>query len=114
MCDRPRCNQPCQKILPCYHVCRGLECQKECICTVCDKNDGVDPITTIFLGGEEDEDARFMELPDCGHIFAVSDLDRYVIPYVEVDLTLVAVVIVVQVRIILSSKFALLELLCRA
>ena len=114
MCDRPRCNRPCQKILPCYHVCRGLECQKECICTVCDKNDGVDPITTIFLGGEEDEDARFMKLPDCGHIFAVSDLDRYVIPYVEVDLTLVAVVIAVQVRIILSSKFALLELLCRA
>ena len=108
MCDRPRCNQPCQKILPCYHVCRGLQCQKECICTVCDKNDGVDPITTIFLGGEEDEDARFMKLPDCGHIFAVSDLDRYVIPYVEVDLTLVAVVIAVQVRIILSSKFALL------
>ena len=114
MCDRPRCNRPCQKILPCYHVCRGLECQKECICTVCDKNDGVDPITTIFLGGEEDEDARFMKLPDCGHIFAVSDLDRYVVPYVEVDLTLIAVVIAVQVRIILSSKFALLELLCRA
>ena len=112
MCDRPRCNRPCQKILPCYHVCRGLQCQKECICTVCDKNDGVDPITTIFLGGEEDEDARFMKLPDCGHIFAVSDLDRYVIPYIEVNFTLVAVVIAVQLRIILSSKFALLELLC--
>ena len=77
MCSRPRCNRPCKKILPCYHVCRGLECQKECICTVCDTNDG-DPITTILFGGEEDEDARFIKLPDCGHIFAVLEFDRCV------------------------------------
>jgi len=57
-------------------------CKEECICAVCEKNDGHDPITTIFLGGEEDEDARFIKLPDCGHIFAVSDLDRCVNPYV--------------------------------
>ena len=77
VCDRPRCNEPCNKILPCYHVCRGLMCEGECICAVCSKNDGRDPITDLFLGGEDEEDARFIKLPDCGHIFAVSDLDRY-------------------------------------
>ena len=82
ICDRPRCNKPCNKLLQCNHVCRGLMCEKECICAVCDKNDGHDPITNIFLGGEEDEDARFIKLPDCGHVFAVSDLDRCVNPYV--------------------------------
>ncbi|KAL9958948.1 hypothetical protein ACROYT_G036026 [Oculina patagonica] len=77
LCDRPRCNVPCDKILPCYHVCRGLKCENECICPVCTKKYNGDPITVIFLGGEEEEDARFIRLPDCKHIFAVSDLDRY-------------------------------------
>ena len=78
ICDRPRCNVPCDKILLCYHVCRGLMCEMECICAVCTKKYNGDPITEIFLGGENDEDARFIRLPDCKHIFAVSDLDRYV------------------------------------
>ena len=79
ICDRPRCNVPCEKILECHHVCRGLMCEEnhECICVVCPKNDGTDPITNISLGGEDDEDAMFIKLRDCGHIFAVSDLDRY-------------------------------------
>lgn len=49
----------------------------KCICAVCTKNEGIGPITNLFLGGEEDEDALFIRLPDCGHIFAVSDLDRH-------------------------------------
>ena len=76
ICDRPRCNEPCVKILPCYHVCRGLMCEADCICAICTKQHNGDPITEIFLGGEEDEDAVFIRLPDCKHIFAVSDLDR--------------------------------------
>ena len=75
-CDRPRCNVPCDKILKCYHVCRGLMCEKECICALCTKNDESEPITKIFLGGEDDEGARFIRLRDCGHVFAVADLDR--------------------------------------
>ena len=31
----------------------------------------------MFFGGEDEEDALFIRLPDCEHIFAVSDLDRY-------------------------------------
>lgn len=81
LCDRPRCNKPCNKSLTCGrkqdpHRCRGL-CGEPCICAVCEKNDGTDPITEIFLGGEDDEDALFIQLPDCKHIFAVTDLDRY-------------------------------------
>ena len=81
ICARPRCNEPCQKILKCGHICRGLMCEEDhkCICAVCTKNEGIGPITNLFLGGEEDEDALFIRLPDCGHIFAVSDLDRYIL-----------------------------------
>ena len=77
VCERLTCDVPCKKILSCYHVCRGLMCEKECICVVCMKNDDASKITDIFLGGEDEVDARFIRLPDCQHIFAVSDLDRY-------------------------------------
>ena len=79
LCNRPRCNEPCGKTPPCgnvKHVCRGL-CEEPCICVACDKNDCKDPITEVFFGGEDKEDALFIRLPDCEHIFAVSDLDRY-------------------------------------
>ena len=78
LCDRPRCDRPCKKFLKCgknrrRHRCRGL-CGEQCICAVCMKNDG-DPITQIFLGREDKSGARFIQLPDCKHIFAVKDLD---------------------------------------
>ena len=80
LCNRPRCDKPCNKILKCGsrrypHRCRGL-CGEECICAVCEKN-GRDAITEIFFGTEDEEDALFIQLPDCKHIFAVSGLDRY-------------------------------------
>ena len=79
LCDRPRCNQPCQKVLQCggrrrQHVCRGL-CNEPCICRVCAVNDG-QRITEIFFGTENEEDTRFIKLPDCQHIFPVAELDR--------------------------------------
>jgi len=52
-------------------------CAKECICTECMKNDNCDPITDIFFGTEQDEGARFIQLPDCKHIFETKGLDRY-------------------------------------
>ena len=83
LCDRPRCNEPCYTFLSCGHVCCGLKCEKECICAECMKNDDHDPITEIFFGEEEDEDARFIKLPDCQHIFEVNGLDRYELLYFE-------------------------------
>lgn len=79
LCDRPRCNEPCLKTLPCrsrrrHHVCRGL-CGEPCICEVCDNNDG-SPITEIFFGAEDDAATLFVQLPDCKHIFAAAALDR--------------------------------------
>ena len=44
---------------------------------MCMKDDDTFKVTDVFFGGEDEPDARFIKLPDCQHIFAVSDLDRY-------------------------------------
>ena len=77
LCDRPRCNEPCNRIMVCgkrRHICRGL-CGELCICAFCDKNGGC-PITEIFFGEEDEDDTLFLQLADCKHIFAVAGLDR--------------------------------------
>ena len=40
---------------------------------MCDK----DEVTEIFFGTEDDEDARFVELADCGHVFEVEMMDQW-------------------------------------
>ncbi|NWR99126.1 ZNFX1 protein, partial [Motacilla alba] len=73
-CNRPRCNVPCAKTLPCGHPCVGLcgePCPKKCL--VCDHEE----LTQIFFGFEDDPDARFVQLEDCGHVFESQGLDRY-------------------------------------
>lgn len=73
-CDRDRCDHPCRKLLPCKHQCIGLcgeKCPKKCL--VCDK----DEVTEIFFGTEDDENARFVELADCGHLFEVGMMDEW-------------------------------------
>ncbi|XP_065610473.1 NFX1-type zinc finger-containing protein 1 [Cyrtonyx montezumae] len=73
-CNRPRCDVPCTKMLRCGHPCIGFcgePCPKKCL--VCDHEE----VTQIFFGFEDDEDARFVQLEDCGHIFESQGLDRY-------------------------------------
>ncbi|NXC85444.1 ZNFX1 protein, partial [Cercotrichas coryphoeus] len=73
-CNRPRCNVPCDKMLPCGHPCVGLcgePCPKKCL--VCDHEE----LTQIFFGFEDDPDAQFVQLEDCGHVFESQGLDRY-------------------------------------
>ncbi|XP_051489082.1 NFX1-type zinc finger-containing protein 1 isoform X2 [Apus apus] len=73
-CNRPRCNTPCAELLPCGHPCVGLcgePCPKKCL--VCDHEE----LTQIFFGFEEDPNARFVQLEDCGHIFESQGLDHY-------------------------------------
>ncbi|NXO14592.1 ZNFX1 protein, partial [Oriolus oriolus] len=73
-CNRPRCNVPCAKKLPCGHPCVGLcgePCPKKCL--VCDHEE----LTQIFFGFEDDPDARFVQLEDCGHVFESQGLDHY-------------------------------------
>ena len=36
-----------------------------------------DEVTEIFFGTEEDENARFVELADCGHLFEVEMMDQW-------------------------------------
>ncbi|NXG51676.1 ZNFX1 protein, partial [Psilopogon haemacephalus] len=73
-CDRPRCNAPCPALLRCGHPCAGFcgePCPKKCL--VCDRQE----LTQIFFGFEEEPDARFVQLEDCGHVFESQGLDHY-------------------------------------
>ncbi|XP_068707528.1 NFX1-type zinc finger-containing protein 1-like [Montipora foliosa] len=73
-CNRKRCDQPCKKRLPCKHLCIGL-CGENCPkkCRECHK----DEVTEIFFGTEDDPNARFVELADCGHLFEVEMMDHW-------------------------------------
>jgi hypothetical protein len=31
----------------------------------------------VFLGNEDEPDAKYVQLEDCGHVFEFSDLDRW-------------------------------------
>ncbi|KAM5246213.1 NFX1-type zinc finger-containing protein 1 [Ctenodactylus gundi] len=73
-CNRPPCYVPCTKLLACGHPCIGL-CGEPCPkkCRVCH----LEEVTQIFFGFEDEQDARFVQLEDCSHIFEVRALDRY-------------------------------------
>ncbi len=73
-CDRPPCNEPCSEILPCSHPCIGL-CGDKCPnkCRICDHEE----VTEIFFGTEDDPEARFIQLLDCGHIVEHTAMDTY-------------------------------------
>ncbi|XP_071959185.1 NFX1-type zinc finger-containing protein 1-like [Antedon mediterranea] len=76
LCNRKRCNKPCKKSLKrCGHVCAGL-CGEPCPnkCLICDKEE----LTTILFGNEDEPDARFIELEDCGHVIESKGLDRWI------------------------------------
>ncbi|XP_063071469.1 NFX1-type zinc finger-containing protein 1 isoform X2 [Engraulis encrasicolus] len=73
-CDRPPCTQPCHKLLHCGHQCIGLcgdPCPKKC--RECNR----DEVTEIFFGTEDEPDARFVQLADCGHVFEVTSMDQF-------------------------------------
>ena len=78
MCDRPRCNEPCKRMISCAegisHPCVGL-CGERCVCSICKTNNGKD-VREIFFGTEDEKDARFIMLKDCEHIFEYTALDE--------------------------------------
>lgn len=73
-CNRPPCNAPCTKVLKCGHPCIGL-CGEPCPkkCRECHKNE----VGEIFFGFEDEADARFVQLEDCGHILETEGMDIY-------------------------------------
>ena len=74
ICNRPPCNELCHKLLPCGHQCIGL-CGDTCpkLCRICNKEE----VSEIFFGTEDEPDARFVELTDCGHLIEYSGLDQW-------------------------------------
>ena len=74
-CDRPRCDAPCPKKLPCRHPCIGL-CGENCptVCATCQAEN-----FSSIIGGqtEKAESSRFLQLFDCGHIVKVEQMDTW-------------------------------------
>jgi hypothetical protein len=76
MCDRPPCDEPCEKTLECGHLCIGL-CGELCpsVCRICDPtNEAFD----ILFGSEDEAESRFIALHDCKHIFEVDGFDKWI------------------------------------
>ncbi|XP_022780981.1 NFX1-type zinc finger-containing protein 1-like [Stylophora pistillata] len=77
-CDRPRCNAPCTKKLPCRHPCIGL-CGENCptLCGICPSK----KLSSLFgdRRGEKMEVPRCLQLFDCGHIVKVDEMDAWVL-----------------------------------
>ena len=78
MCDRPRCNKKCPKVLGCGHPCIGV-CGEPCleICLQCLSVDDFQAQLPIFFGYEHDDDVQFIVLEDCRHALEVTGLDHW-------------------------------------
>ena len=75
-CDRPRCNAPCPKKLPCRHPCIGL-CGENCptLCGICNSK----RLSSMLGDGraKKMEVPRCLQLFDCGHIVKVEEMDAW-------------------------------------
>ena len=77
-CDRPRCDAPCPKKLPCRHPCIGL-CGENCptMCAICHSKKLSSMIGQANL--KVTEGTRYMQLFDCGHIVKVQEMDEWML-----------------------------------
>ncbi|KAL9976038.1 hypothetical protein ACROYT_G013272 [Oculina patagonica] len=77
-CDRPRCNAPCPKKLPCRHPCIGL-CGENCptVCAVCHPK----KLSSLLADGhgKKPEPPRCLQLFDCSHIIKVEEMDKWML-----------------------------------
>ncbi|XP_037052517.1 NFX1-type zinc finger-containing protein 1-like isoform X2 [Bradysia coprophila] len=74
MCNRNCCDEPCKKKIKCGHDCIG-SCGEPCppFCRICEK----DIVQEDFFGFEDEEDARFVYLENCGHIIHRESMDTW-------------------------------------
>ncbi|KAK9882468.1 hypothetical protein WA026_021501 [Henosepilachna vigintioctopunctata] len=74
ICNIRPCEVPCEKKLKCGHLCVGF-CGDPCppLCRTCNK----DVLEEIFFGTEDDEDARFVLLVDCGHVVESTGMESW-------------------------------------
>ncbi|XP_078367699.1 uncharacterized protein LOC144651634 isoform X2 [Oculina patagonica] len=86
-CDRPRCNAPCPKNLPCRHPCIGL-CGENCptLCAVCHPK----KLSSMLADrrGTQAEPTKYLQLFDCGHIIRVQDMDAWMLRELGSDVQL--------------------------
>ena len=77
-CDRPRCDAPCPKKLPCRHPCIGL-CGENCptLCAICHAK----KLSSMIGQGnfKSTEATRYLQLLDCGHIVKVQEMDEWML-----------------------------------
>ncbi|XP_046589526.1 NFX1-type zinc finger-containing protein 1 isoform X1 [Neodiprion lecontei] len=76
LCDREPCNEECPKLLKCGHPCVGF-CGEPCppLCRICNKEELIDE---FFFGNEDEPNARFILLEDCGHCIESEGLLKWV------------------------------------
>ncbi|KAG4066118.1 hypothetical protein HA402_010320 [Bradysia odoriphaga] len=74
ICNRDPCSEPCEKKMKCGHDCIGC-CGEPCppYCRSCDK----EIVQEVFFGQEDEEDARFVYLENCGHIVHRESMDKW-------------------------------------
>ncbi|KAF4704075.1 hypothetical protein FOZ63_005792 [Perkinsus olseni] len=76
LCERPRCHAKCRVKLSCGHFCSGL-CGEPCpICPKCCPEVKC-RISKKKIGQAVQRGSKLYSLPDCGHTFLVSALDKY-------------------------------------
>ena len=77
-CNRPRCDAPCRKKLPCRHPCIGL-CGENCptLCAECHPK----KLSSLLADGRTNkmEATRCLQLFDCGHIIKVEEMDKWML-----------------------------------
>ncbi|XP_014216560.1 NFX1-type zinc finger-containing protein 1-like [Copidosoma floridanum] len=81
-CGVEPCNEPCKRALKCGHPCVGF-CGDVCprLCRVCN----YEKLSEIFLGNEDDPNARFVFLPDCKHCIESKGLMEWIKPLSQND-----------------------------
>ena len=87
-CQRPPCNAPCPKKLACRHPCIGL-CGENCptVCGICHAKK-----LSSILGDKSTkvtEDARYLQLFDCGHLLTVTEMDAWMRRQLDSDVQLI-------------------------
>nr|XP_053646669.1 NFX1-type zinc finger-containing protein 1-like [Cherax quadricarinatus] len=73
-CSVSPCEEACSMKLPCGHPCVGF-CGDPCppLCRTCDREE----LTEILFGSEDEDDARFVLLEDCGHTIEAEGLKEW-------------------------------------
>ncbi|KAI4470915.1 dna2/nam7 helicase family [Holotrichia oblita] len=73
-CTVQPCTEPCPRQLRCRHDCIGF-CGEPCppLCRICNR----DELMEVYLGYEDEEDARFVLLQECNHVIESRGMDMW-------------------------------------